>query len=122
MADSTLNKALGLLDDAEKALHQIRLGTPVDYMDTQESSIDVSGQIREVDMDKVQPALDLMFGNLDPNDREVFGQKFSEVNRLLDYVGAEKNAGRLPQLKEAPWPPPEWAFQDAMRADAEGEE
>ena len=119
---NNLNKALGLLDDAERALHAIRLSTSVDYMDTPESSNEVSAQIRSVDMDKVQPALNLMFDNLDPSDRETFNQKFYEVNRLLDYVSAEKNEGRLPQLKEAPWPPPEWVFQDAMRADAEDEE
>lgn len=119
MADNSLNKALSLLNDAEKALHNIRLNTPVDYMDTPESRIAVSGQIRSVDIDKVQPALDLMFGNLSPEDREAFSRRFFEVNRLLDYVGAESSAGRLPQLKEAPWPPPEWSFEDAMRADAE---
>lgn len=122
MADSPLSQALSLLDDAEKALQEIRLNTPVDYMNTPESNSAVSGQIRQVDIQKVQPALNLMFGTVDPNDREVFNKKFYEVNRLLDYVSAEKNEGRLPQLKEAPWPPPEWVFEDAMRADANAED
>ena len=121
MANNSLERALILLDDAEKALHDIRLNTPVDYVDDPELSNEVTGQIRAVDIDKVQPAMDLMFDNLDPGDRETFNQKFSGVNRLLDYVSGQKNDGLLPQLQEAPWPPPEWAFEDAMRADAEGE-
>jgi hypothetical protein len=117
MASSNLTEALGLVERAESELNKVRLETPVDYMDTDEGRYDVTGRLRSIDDQYLEKAVVLMDGSTD-EDRATFGQKFAAANRALSYIAGEANGGRLPQSKNAPWPPHEWVVEDAMRADA----
>ncbi len=117
MAGNNLTEALGLVERAESELNKVRLETPADYMDTDEGRHDVTGQLRSIDDQYLEKAVVLMDGSSD-EDRATFGQKFASANRMLSYLAGEANEGRLPQSKNAPWPPHEWAIEDSMRAEA----
>ena len=117
MAGSNLAEALSLVDRAEQELQKVRLETPGDYMGTIETRQAVTGQMRTIDGEYLEKALTLMDGS-SPEDRVTFIQKFGPVHRTFSYVAGEAVEGRLPQSKNAPWPPHEWTIEENMRADA----
>jgi len=103
---------LALVDRAEQELHKIRLETPAD-----EPQQALTDKMRTIDGEYLEKAL-VMMDRSSPQDHDTFVQKFGPVNRTFSYIAGEAVEGRLPQSKNAPWPPHEWVIEENMRADA----
>jgi hypothetical protein len=121
VSNGKIAEAMSLLDAAERELHKVRLETSPDYFDDDEAHGAVTMQMRKIDEDyliKARMLISAEFENILDPALDEFRQRLAVVDRTFEYIAGEKNAGRLPQLKEAPWPPAEWVAEENMRADA----
>lgn len=121
MPDERLTQARSLLDAAERELNRLRLETPADYFSTPEKHDEVTAQMRKIDEEKLNRAsvlLNATIGEVPEDEYNEVADWFGQVNWMFDYVSEQKGAGRLPELKEAPWPPSQLAMMIAMREDA----
>jgi hypothetical protein len=120
MSSETLAKALGLIERAEQAMQKVRTETPVSYMDDDAAQGAVNKQMLGA-RDDLENAIEVMFSNPDqpaPDELDAFSKRNGPARRTFSYLTVEHQAGRLPQSKNAPWPPHEWAIEDNMRAEA----